>query len=173
MDNEKAIVADYNKYLELYEQMEPALRRIFREAKKPFTDDPWDLLNMVIERQLAEGKHGLIEASLKDADFMKASKVMERMIKEELNTPQEYELPRHVVDRVSKFASHKGDPDQCDDVLILVELLKMENAIPRFKSSFKVNYSELAKNIREDLELPISKNKTVKRWTRSYIEEFW
>jgi hypothetical protein len=168
-----AIVSSYNDYLKLYEQMEPALRRIFAEAEKPFPDDPWELLNMVISRQLAEGNEGIIEASLKNSDFIKASKVMERLIKEELNTPHEYELPRHVIERIYDFALHKRATDQCADVLTMLELLKMENAIPRFKSSFEINYSAVAKNIRNELELPSSRKKTLTRWTHKYVADFW
>jgi hypothetical protein len=55
----------------------------------------------------------------------------------------------------------------------MLELLKMENAIPRFKSSFEINYSAVAKNIRNELELPSSRKKTLTRWAHKYVADFW
>lgn len=167
----RVIVSDYNEYLKLYEQMKPAIRRIYREKKVPFPDDPYELFTHVGERQFMEGKHGSIEAELQRGDFEQASKMIEKDIREALNEKHEWELPQKIKDRIEEFSNYKQQSDLCHKVITALELLKLGDDLDMVNE--RLNKAAINRKIRGKLNISDDKKESVKNWTHNYISTYW
>jgi hypothetical protein len=168
----RVIVMSYNDYLALYAEMEPALRRIFREEKMPFPDDPWKLINFVSLRLLEEGKYGNVKAELKDDDFIYASKMIEKAVREELHRKQLYELPAHILADIKEFSEYKQSPELCEQVLEELEVLKMNDNLPTTNKG-RINKAGTCRKIESKLGIDDDKKESVKNWTHDYIDQKW